>query len=82
MGEEEKKMQPWTVSIKDGILTCVIDLRVPDSITMGLGVADRIKSLLFSIEQKRMMEKQMEEMTKGIIVPKIFHPNGNGPEAA
>ena len=74
---EDKKV--WEVSIKDGILSCTIDLKVLDGVTIALGVADRIKSLVLSMEAKEQMRKQMEaamkDKTMGIIKPSIV-PNG------
>lgn len=73
-----KKLKPWEVSVKNGVLTCMIDLSVPDAITMGLGVAERIKGLLITIEDRKNMEKKMREMQSKIIVPGILDPNGRG----
>lgn len=78
MDNTATKIKPWEVSVKDGVLTCTIDLSVPDAITMGLGVAERIKGLLITIEDRKNMEKKMNEMQEGIIVPRFLDPNGPG----
>ena len=69
-------MKPWEVTVKDGVLICIIDLSIPDAITTALGVADRIKSMVMSIEMKKQMENQMKEMRQGIIKPGVVSQNG------
>jgi hypothetical protein len=73
--EAEKKV--WEVSVKEGLLTCTIDLKGPDAITVALGVCDRIKSLVMSMEAKAHMKRDMEEMARkqrGIINPSVAYP--------
>jgi hypothetical protein len=77
--KEDKKI--WEIRLAKGILTCTIDLTGPDAVTLGCGVADRIKSFILGQEAKAQMQKQMEDVmkkqTNGIIKPGVMSPGGH-----